>query len=111
MFIPQPVVQRLFGTDRLLTLAIKPLHVNDMQNAERNLNYALLLKSCLDTVPELEAVLAIGIHPFFVKMRKVCSLSRGLLIYIRDPSIHIDHATNSFVFTELRKLGISSYEG
>ncbi|CAL1681409.1 unnamed protein product [Lasius platythorax] len=67
----QPVVQRLFGTDRLLTLAIKPLHVNDMQNAERNLNYVLLLKSCLDTVPELEAILVTGTHPFFVKMRKV----------------------------------------
>jgi len=71
VFVSQPVAQRLFGTDRLLTLAIKPLHVNDMQNAERNLNYALLLKSCLDIIPELETILATGTQPFFVKMRKV----------------------------------------
>lgn len=76
MSLSQPAVQRLFGTDRLLTLAIQPLHVNDMQNAERNLNYALLLKSCLDIVPELEAILATGLHPFFVKMRKVCVSSQ-----------------------------------
>ncbi|EZA53357.1 MutS protein-like protein [Ooceraea biroi] len=66
----QPAVQRLFGTDRLLTLATKPLYVNDMQNAERNLNYVLLLKSSLDAIPELEAILATGTQPFFVKMRK-----------------------------------------
>ncbi|EGI61704.1 MutS protein-like protein 4 [Acromyrmex echinatior] len=74
----QPVVQRLFGTDRLLMLAIKPLHVNDMQNAERNLNYALLLKSCLDTIPELEAILATGVHPFFVKTRKARKNRRSI---------------------------------
>lgn len=68
------MIQRLFGTDRLLTLAIKPLHVNDIQSAERNLNYALLLKNCLDIIPELEAILATGIHPFFVKTRQVCHL-------------------------------------
>ncbi|RLU22266.1 hypothetical protein DMN91_004544 [Ooceraea biroi] len=71
IFVSQPAVQRLFGTDRLLTLATKPLYVNDMQNAERNLNYVLLLKSSLDAIPELEAILATGTQPFFVKMRKV----------------------------------------
>ncbi|XP_011060697.1 PREDICTED: LOW QUALITY PROTEIN: mutS protein homolog 4-like [Acromyrmex echinatior] len=80
----KPVVQRLFGTDRLLMLAIKPLHVNDMQNAERNLNYALLLKSCLDTIPELEAILATGVHPFFVKTRKVCFLANIIMLSVRD---------------------------
>lgn len=81
MCVSQPVVQRLFGTDRLLTLASKSLNTNDMQNAERNLNYVLLLKSCLDTVPELEAVLATGTHVFFVKTREVRVLAYLLLFY------------------------------
>ncbi|XP_071555070.1 mutS protein homolog 4 [Temnothorax nylanderi] len=91
----QPVVQRLFGTDRLLALAIKPLHVNDMQNAERNLNYALLLKSCLDTVPELEAILAIGIHPFFVKTRK--NLGNSEFRVMKDKILTLIHADARFV--------------
>lgn len=77
------MVQRLFGTDRLLSLAIKPLHVNDMQNTERNLNYALLLKHCLDTVPELEAILETGIHPSFVKIRQVYILLNYTSIYLQ----------------------------
>ncbi|KAM0733913.1 MutS protein-like protein 4 [Formica fusca] len=91
----QPVVQRLFGTDRLLTLAIKPLHVNDIQNAERNLNYALLLKSCLDTVPELEAILATGIHPFFAKMRK--NLGNSEFRVMKDKILTLIHADARFV--------------
>ncbi|XP_025269482.1 mutS protein homolog 4-like [Camponotus floridanus] len=91
----QPVVQRLFGTDRLLTLAIKPLHVNDIQNAERNLNYALLLKSCLDIVPELEAILANGIHPFFVKMRK--NLKNSEFQVMKDKILTLIHADAKFV--------------
>ncbi|XP_018317051.1 mutS protein homolog 4 [Mycetomoellerius zeteki] len=91
----QPVVQRLFGTDRLLTLAIKPLYVNDMQNAERNLNYALLLKSCLDTVPELEAILAIGVHPFFVKTRK--NLGNSEFQVMKDKILTLIHADARFV--------------
>lgn len=98
------MVQRLFGTDRLLALAIKPLHVNDMQNTERNLNYALLLKSCLDTVPELESILATGVHPFFVKMRKVRAFSRFNVIRSR-------RAYNGFALAEFRKFRIPSYEG
>lgn len=85
-------MQRLFGTDRLLTLAIKPLHVNDIQNAERNLNYVLLLKSCLDTIPELEAILATGSQPFFVKMRKVYmrwSHHYNLSMYVINVMRHI----------------------
>lgn len=105
------MVQRLFGTDRLLTLAIKPLYVNDMQNAERNLNYALLLKSCLDTVPELEAILAIGVHPFFVKTRKVYAFYSSYYNVICSRFIHVDHATNGFMLAEFRKLRIPSYEG
>lgn len=101
------MVQRLFGTDRLLALAIKPLHVNDMQNAERNLNYALLLKSCLDTVPELEAILATGVHPFLVKTRKVCAFFL-LMLSVRDPT---SITTNNFTLAEPRKFGIQSYEG
>ncbi|XP_018401348.1 PREDICTED: mutS protein homolog 4-like [Cyphomyrmex costatus] len=91
----QPVVQRLFGTDRLLTLAIKPLHVNDMQNAERNLNYALLLKSCLDTVPELEAILAIGVHPFFIKTRK--NLGNSEFQVMKDKILTLIHVDARFV--------------
>ncbi|XP_018342964.1 PREDICTED: mutS protein homolog 4-like [Trachymyrmex septentrionalis] len=91
----QPVVQRLFGTDRLLMLAIKPLHVNDMQNAERNLNYALLLKSCLDTVPELEAILAIGVHPFFAKTRK--NLKNSEFQVMKDKILTLIHADARFV--------------
>ncbi|XP_050453285.1 mutS protein homolog 4-like [Cataglyphis hispanica] len=91
----QPVVQRLFGTDRLLTLAIKPLHVNDIQNAERNLNYALLLKNCLDTVPELETILATGIHPFFAKMRK--NLGNSEFRVMKDKILTLIHADARFV--------------
>ncbi|XP_011877521.1 PREDICTED: mutS protein homolog 4-like isoform X1 [Vollenhovia emeryi] len=91
----QPVVQRLFGTDRLLALAIKPLHVNDMQNAERNLNYALLLKSCLDTVPELEAILATGVHPFFVKTRK--NLGNSEFRVMKDKILTLLHTDARFV--------------
>ncbi|XP_072757634.1 mutS protein homolog 4 [Anoplolepis gracilipes] len=91
----QPVVQRLFGTDRLLTLAIKPLHVNDIQNAERNLNYALLLKSCLDIVPELEAILATGTHLFFAKMRK--NLGNSEFRVMKDKILTLIHADARFV--------------
>ncbi|KAL0130729.1 hypothetical protein PUN28_002386 [Cardiocondyla obscurior] len=91
----QPVVQRLFGTDRLLALAIKPLHVNDMQSAERNLNYALLLKSCLDTIPELETVLAVGIHPFFVKIRK--NLGNSEFHVIKNKILSLIHVDARFV--------------
>ncbi|XP_014474027.1 PREDICTED: mutS protein homolog 4-like [Dinoponera quadriceps] len=91
----QPVVQRLFGTDRLLTLASKPLNTNDIQNAERNLNYALLLKSCLDTVPELEAVLATGIHTFFVKMRK--NLGNYEFQVMKDKIMTLIHTDARFV--------------
>ncbi|XP_025075394.1 mutS protein homolog 4-like [Pogonomyrmex barbatus] len=91
----QPAVQRLFGTDRLLALAIKPLHVNDMQNAERNLNYALLLKSCLDTIPELEAILAAGVHPFFIKMRK--NLGNSEFRVMKDKISTLIHEDARFV--------------
>ncbi|KYN19241.1 MutS protein like protein 4 [Trachymyrmex cornetzi] len=91
----QPVVQRLFGTDRLLMLAIKPLHVNDRQNAERNLNYALLLKSCLDTIPELEAILATGVHPFFIKTRK--NLGNSEFQVMKDKILTLIHADARFV--------------
>lgn len=87
MSVLQPVVQRLYGTDRLLTLAIQPLHVNVMQSAERNLNYVLLLKNCLDIIPELNAILAIGRHPFFVRTRQVCrfiELDKRELHFRRD---------------------------
>ncbi|EFN83847.1 MutS protein-like protein 4 [Harpegnathos saltator] len=91
----QPVVQRLFGTDRLLTLASTPLNTNDMQNAERNLNYALLLKSSLDIVPELEAVLATGTHAFFVKMRK--NLENSEFKVMKDKIMTLIHADARFV--------------
>ncbi|XP_011702971.1 PREDICTED: mutS protein homolog 4-like [Wasmannia auropunctata] len=91
----QPVVQRLFGTDRLLTLTIKPLPVNDVQDAERNLNYALLLKSCLDTIPELEAILATGVHPFFVKTQK--NLGNSEFRVMKDKILTLIHADARFV--------------
>ncbi|XP_020285016.1 mutS protein homolog 4-like [Pseudomyrmex gracilis] len=91
----QPVIQRLFGTDRLLTLAMKPLHVNDIQNAERNLNYALLLKSCLDNIPELEAILASGVHPFFVKTRK--NLANSEFRVMKDKISTLIHTDARFV--------------
>ncbi|XP_029169725.1 mutS protein homolog 4-like [Nylanderia fulva] len=91
----QPVVQRLFGTDRLLTLAFKPLYVNDVQNAERNLSYALLLKSSLDIIPELEAILATGTHPFFVNMRK--NLQNSEFRVIKDKILTLIHTDARFV--------------
>nr|XP_012233135.1 PREDICTED: mutS protein homolog 4-like [Linepithema humile] len=91
----QPVIQRLFGTDRLLTLAIKPVHVNNIQSAERNLNYALLLKNCLDIIPELEAILATGVHPFFIKTRQ--NLSDSEFRVMKDKILTLIHADARFV--------------
>ncbi|XP_076648017.1 mutS protein homolog 4 [Halictus rubicundus] len=57
--ILQPIVRRLYGADRLTALSTTPvLHENSVQCAEQNLNYVLLLKNMLDTVPELEQALS-----------------------------------------------------
>lgn len=47
---------------------------NTVQNAERNLNYVLLLKNSLDIVPELREALGSGRALFFTKVRKVLFL-------------------------------------
>lgn len=49
-------------------------HNNTVQNAERNLNYVLLLKNSLDIVPELREALGSGRALFFTKVRKVLFL-------------------------------------
>ncbi|XP_076168816.1 mutS protein homolog 4 [Ptiloglossa arizonensis] len=55
----QSIVRRLYGADRLLALSTAPvLNENNVQCAEQNLNYLLLLKNLLDVVPELEAALS-----------------------------------------------------
>ncbi|OAD55100.1 MutS protein like protein 4, partial [Eufriesea mexicana] len=67
----QPIVRRLYGADRLLILSTTPiLHENNVQNAEQNLNYVLLLKNLLDVVPELEKILLTGESQLFCSMRK-----------------------------------------
>nr|XP_033342513.1 mutS protein homolog 4-like [Megalopta genalis] len=56
--ILQPLVRRLYGADRLAGLSTASIsHENSVQCAEQNLNYVLLLKNMLDTVPELERAL------------------------------------------------------
>lgn len=59
LFCFQSIVRRLYGADRLLALSTAPvLNENNVQCAEQNLNYLLLLKNLLDVVPELEAALS-----------------------------------------------------
>ncbi|KAF7409601.1 hypothetical protein HZH68_003982 [Vespula germanica] len=66
----QPFVRRLYGADRLLSLSMMTSQNNTVQNAERNLNYVLLLKNSLDIVPELREALESGRALFFTKVRK-----------------------------------------
>ncbi|XP_053981836.1 mutS protein homolog 4-like [Hylaeus volcanicus] len=55
----QPIVRQLYGADRLLALSTAPiLQENNVQCAEQNLNYLLLLKNLMEVVPELEAALS-----------------------------------------------------
>ncbi|XP_043502294.1 mutS protein homolog 4-like [Polistes fuscatus] len=68
--IVQPFVRRLYGADRLLSLSMMTLQNNTAQNAERNLNYVLLLKNSLEIIPELREALESGRASFFVKIRK-----------------------------------------
>lgn len=76
----QPIVRRLYGADRLLLLSITPvLHENNVQNAEQNLNYVLLLKNLLDVIPELGKILSNGESDIFCKIQKVrCKHSTNL---------------------------------
>jgi hypothetical protein len=99
-----------------------------MQNAERNLNYALLLKSCLDIIPELETILATGIQPFFVRMRKVHVFLELESIYVTNKRLirvlmfdaliisqfrsYIDMIDNMRIkLIEFKKFRVSSHEG
>ncbi|KAK1124579.1 hypothetical protein K0M31_005955 [Melipona bicolor] len=67
----QPIVRRLYGADRLLILSTTPvLHENNVQTAEQNLNYVLLLKNLLDVVPELEKILLAGKSDLLCKIQK-----------------------------------------
>ncbi|KAK2584262.1 hypothetical protein KPH14_006669 [Odynerus spinipes] len=66
----QPFVRRLYGADRLLSLSMITSQTNTVQNAERNLNYVLLLKNSLDIVPELREALQTGQALFFKKVRE-----------------------------------------
>ncbi|KAI4499916.1 hypothetical protein M0802_004786 [Mischocyttarus mexicanus] len=66
----QPFVRRLYGADRLLSLSMMTSQNNTVQNAERNLNYVLLLKNSLEIVPELREALESGRASFFTKIRK-----------------------------------------
>lgn len=55
----QPILRRLYGADRLAALSTVPVfHENNVQCAEQNLNYVLLLKNMLDVVPELKGALS-----------------------------------------------------
>lgn len=42
-----------------------------IESAERNLNYILLLKTCLDVIPQLADALDKAMSPKFVKIREV----------------------------------------
>ncbi|XP_076290494.1 mutS protein homolog 4 isoform X3 [Lasioglossum baleicum] len=67
----QPIVRRLYGADRLAALSTTPvLHGNSVQCAEHNLNYVLLLKNMLDTVPELEEALSTAETDHLRQIRK-----------------------------------------
>ncbi|XP_066588700.1 mutS protein homolog 4-like [Prorops nasuta] len=68
--VVQGVVRKLYGADRLLIMATKPVLNNSLQTAEHNLNYVLLLKNSMDIVPELKASLASGSTLFFDQVRK-----------------------------------------
>ncbi|KAK0080676.1 hypothetical protein PV326_008033 [Microctonus aethiopoides] len=63
--IIQPVVRRLSGANRLLSLAMNTIHVDNVLSAERNLNYILLLKNIVEIVPELRATLNAASAEFF----------------------------------------------
>lgn len=67
----QPVIKRLFGAGRLLSIAILTSQENNIQAAEKNLNYILLLKNIIDIVPEFQSVMSIGQAPFFKKVLEV----------------------------------------
>ncbi|KAK9297473.1 hypothetical protein QLX08_008880 [Tetragonisca angustula] len=67
----QPIVRRLYGADRLLILSTTPaLHENNVQTAQQNLNYVLLLKNLLEVVPELEKILLAGKSDLLCKIQK-----------------------------------------
>ncbi|XP_043524945.1 mutS protein homolog 4-like isoform X2 [Frieseomelitta varia] len=67
----QPIVRRLYGADRLLILSTTPaLHESNVQTAEQNLNYVLLLKNLLEVVPELEKILLAGKSDLLCKIQK-----------------------------------------
>ncbi|XP_031835707.2 mutS protein homolog 4 isoform X2 [Nomia melanderi] len=67
----QPILRRLYGADRLAALSVVPVfHDNNVQCAEQNLNYVLLLKNMLDVVPELEAALSSAETDLLRKIRK-----------------------------------------
>ncbi|KAF3421565.1 hypothetical protein E2986_05621 [Frieseomelitta varia] len=66
-----PIVRRLYGADRLLILSTTPaLHESNVQTAEQNLNYVLLLKNLLEVVPELEKILLAGKSDLLCKIQK-----------------------------------------
>ncbi|XP_043264908.1 mutS protein homolog 4-like [Colletes gigas] len=67
----QPIIRRLYGADRLLALSTTPiLQENNVQCAEQNLNYLLLLKNLLNVVPELESTLAPAKSDLLQRIRK-----------------------------------------
>ncbi|XP_071873300.1 mutS protein homolog 4 [Bombus fervidus] len=67
----QPIIRRLYGADRLLTLSTMPvMHENSVQNAEHNLNYVLLLKNLLDVIPELGKILLAGESDLLRRIQK-----------------------------------------
>ncbi|XP_034949530.1 mutS protein homolog 4-like [Chelonus insularis] len=68
--IIRPIIRRLFGASRLLSLAMYSPQANIVLRAERNLNYILLLKNIVDIVPEFRTALNTAQAPFFKKVMK-----------------------------------------
>ncbi|XP_076634761.1 mutS protein homolog 4 [Colletes latitarsis] len=88
----QPIVRRLYGADRLLALSTTPiLQENNVQCAEQNLNYLLLLKNLLDVIPELESTLAPAKSDLLQRIRKKLNDPRYQLMKERIlETIHSD---------------------
>lgn len=65
------MVKRFYGASRLLSLAMLTSQADNVQAAEKNLNYILLLKNVIDIIPELRSVISDGQAPFLQKVTMV----------------------------------------
>lgn len=90
--IIHPVIRRLYGSHRLLNFTTQHPQTETIEWAERNLNYALLLKHTLDVVPELKAALTTAVSPFFKKVsenlkNKSYELMREEILRVIHPDV------------------------